>query len=195
MAEIIPRWEWRSFGTMVFGESEKLVREHGQVHVRRSGEVHVLSQRAMNSTEVRDNLVDIKTLKAVNEDGLGRWNPILETALPLGPDVLAQSFAAFGVPLPALARPVYSLAQCLKERIRPQPELRAVRAAQERHGFLIEGCIVEIAEVTFDGRPFRTTAVEQEDPRLVIETVRVLRRDGYENVNCLRTMMSAVGMA
>jgi hypothetical protein len=195
MAEIIPRWEWRTFGKEVFGESENLIRARAEAQVRKSGEVYILSKRSMNNTKVRDDLMDIKTLKAVNEDKLEQWNPILKAAFPLGPDVLAKLFAAFGVLLPVLERPDYTLAQCLDELVRPQADLRVVHVAKERHGFLLDGCIVEIAEVTFDGVPFRTVAVEQEDPRRVIETVRSLRLDGYENINYLRAMKRAVGMA
>jgi exopolyphosphatase / guanosine-5'-triphosphate,3'-diphosphate pyrophosphatase len=195
MAEIIPRWEWRTFGKTVFGKSESLIRARGQAQVRKSGEVYILSKRSMNNTKVRDDLMDIKTLKAVNEDRLEQWNPILKAAFPLGHDVLPRLFEAFDVPLPELARPAYTLTQCLDELVRPQPDLGVVHVAKERHGFLIDGCIVEIAEVTFDGVPFRTVAVEQEDPRRVIETVRALALDGFENINYLRAMKSAVGMA
>ena len=43
--------------------------------------------------------------------------------------------------------------------------------------------------------PFHTVAVEQEDPRLVIGTVRALKLDLLENINYLRAMKSAVGMS
>ena len=39
-----------------------------------------------------------------------------------------------------------------------------VRVEKERHGFMINGCIVEIANLKFDGQPIRTVAVEMEDP-------------------------------
>ena len=195
MAEIIPRWEWRTFGRTGFGESEDLIRGRSPAQVRKSGEVYILSKQSMNNTKVRDDLMDIKTLKAVNEDRLEQWNPILKAAFPLGPDVLPGIFAALAVPVPALHRDAYSLPQYLDELIRPQPELRVVSVAKERHGFTIDGCIVEIAEVTFDGMPFHTVAVEQADPRLVITTVRALKLDRFENINYLRAMKSAVGMS
>jgi len=195
MAEIIPRWEWRTFGKTGFGESEDLIRAKSPAQVRKSGEVYILSSRSMNNTKVRDDLMDIKTLKAVNEDRLEQWNPILKAAFPLGPDVLPGIFAALGVAPPALSREAYSLQQYLDDLIRPRPELKVVTVAKERHGFMIDGCIVEIADVTFDGMPFRTVAVEQEDPRLVITTVRALKLERYENVNYLRAMKSAVGMS
>ena len=195
MAEIIPRWEWRTFGKDVFGESEDLIRGKCEAQVRRSGEVYILSRQSMNNTKVRDDLMDIKTLKAVNEDGLEQWNPILKAAFPLGPDVLTGIFAALGVPMPVLRRDVYTFAQYLDELVRPQAALRVVQVAKERHGFIIDGCIVEIAEVTFDGVPFRTVAVEQEDPQRVIGTVRALKLERFENINYLRAMKSAAGIA
>ena len=195
MAEIIPRWEWRTFGKAVFGESEDLIRSRAPAQVRKSGEVYILSSQSMNNTKVRDDLMDIKTLKAVNDDGLEQWNPILKAAFPLSRDVLPGIFAALNVPMPALGRDGYSLAQYLDELIRPQAALRVVNVAKERHGFTIDGCIVEIAEVTFDGVPFRTVAVEQEDPGRVIATVRALRLERFPNINYLRAMKDAVGMA
>jgi exopolyphosphatase / guanosine-5'-triphosphate,3'-diphosphate pyrophosphatase len=195
MGEIIPRWEWRTFGSGSFGESEDLIRGKCQAQVRKSGEVYVLSSQSTNNTKVRDDLMDIKTLKAVNADRLEQWNPILKAAFPLTPAVLADVFVALSVPLPALARESYTLAQALDELVRPQPALRVVQVAKERHGFTIDGCIVEIAEVAFDGVPFRTVAVEQEDPERVIATVRALRLERFENINYLRAMKSAVGMS
>ena len=104
-------------------------------------------------------------------------------------------FAALGVPLPALQREAYSLQQYIDDLILPRPELRVVQVVKERHGFMIDGCIVEIADVAFDGVSFRTVAVEQEDPRRVIDTVRALKLDRFENINYLRAMKSAVGMS
>ena len=195
MADIIPRWEWRTFGNRGFDESEALIRGRSPAQVRKSGEVYILSKQSMNNTKVRDDLMDIKTLKAVNEDKLEQWNPILKATFPLGPDVLPGVFAALGVPLPALQRDAYSLQQYIDDLILPRPELRVVQVVKERHGFLIDGCIVELAEVAFDGVPLRTVAVEQEDPRLVIDTVRALKLDRFENLNYLRAMKSAVGMS
>lgn len=196
MGEIIPRWEWRVFGTAPFARSEDLIRARGEARVRRSEEDYILSRQSMNNTKIRDGLMDIKTLQAVNEDGLEQWNPILKASFPLGPDVLAGIFAAFGVEAPVFfARDAFTYEQYLDELVRPSPDLRLVRVVKERHGFLIDGCIVEIADVTFDGIPRRTAAVEHEDPALVVATVRALALDVYENVNYLRAMKSAVGMA
>ena len=196
MAEtIIPRWEWRTFGTGGFGPAEDLIRAAGPAKVRRSEEVYILSAQSMNNTKVRDGLMDIKSLQEVNADGLEQWKPILKAEFPLAPDVLARVFAAFGAALPALPRASYDFDAYLEELIAPHPDLRAVAVGKERHGFLVEGAIVEIAEVTFDGLARRTVAVEHEDPGLVSTVVRRLRLDGFANINYLRAMKAVVGMA
>ncbi len=195
MPEIIPRWEWRTFGTGGFGPAEDLIRAAGPAKVRQSAEVYILSAQSMNNTKVRDGLMDIKALQEVNADGLEQWKPILKAEFPLEPDTLAEVFAAFGTARPDLARPAYTFAQYLEELIRPDPRLRAVEVAKERHGFQVEGTIVEIAEVTFDGLARRTVAVEHEDPALVMAVVRRLELTGFANINYLRAMKDAVGMA
>lgn len=195
MSEIIPRWEWRTFATGSFGEAEDLIRASGEARVRRSTEVYILSAQSMNNTKVRDDLMDIKTLNAVDDHMLEQWNPILKAAFPLEAGTLQEIFAAFGVTAPALTRDAYTFDQYLDDLIRPHADLMPVDVVKERHGFMIDGTIVEIAEVTFNGKARRTVAVEHEDPALVWATVRGLKLDGFENINYLRAMKASVGMA
>jgi response regulator RpfG family c-di-GMP phosphodiesterase len=68
------------------------------------------------------------------------------------------------------------------------PDLRMVHVYKERHGFTINNCIVEIANLKFDNEPIRTVAVEQEDPALVFQTVKMLGLDGFENINYLKAL-------
>jgi exopolyphosphatase/guanosine-5'-triphosphate,3'-diphosphate pyrophosphatase len=195
MAEIIPRWEWRTFGTTGLAGSERSIRARSQARVRRSGEIYIISSQSMGNIKVRDTLMDIKTLAATNADKLELWNPVLKAAFPLGREVLSEVFAALRVVMPALERDAFTLQQCLDELIRPRPELRVVNVGKERHGFMIDGCIAEIADVTFDGMPFHTVAVEHANPELVVATVHSLKLDKFENINYLRAMKNAVGMA
>lgn len=195
MPEIIPRWEWRTFASGSFGQAEDLIRAAGDARVRRSTEVYILSAQSMNNTKVRDDLMDIKTLKAVDAHKLEQWNPILKAAFPLEADTLQEIFAAFGVAPPQLARGAYTFAQYIDELIGPHADLVPVDVVKERHGFMIDGTIVEIAEVSFNGKAQRTVAVEHEDPALVWATVRKLKLDGFENINYLRAMKASVGMA
>ena len=194
MGEIIPRWEWRTFGEGSFGEGEEMIRQSGEAKVRTSGESYILSRKSMNNTKVRDDLMDIKTLKQVNDDGLELWLPILKAGFPIPATTIAEVFEAFNVPMPKLEREEYTLVEYLSEVIGACDDLVVVAVEKKRHGYMVEGTIVEIAEVTFNGKPYRTVAIEHEDPALVYETVKKLKLDGFKNINYLRAMKQSVGM-
>ena len=193
MVTVIPRWEWRTFGEG-FGEAEERIRSHGEAKARTSAETYVLSADSANNTKVRDGLMDIKRLQEVNADLLEQWNPVLKAAFPLPAGTLAEVFAAWGVPVPELPKASLTLEELLAEVVAPHPRLRAVAVDKERYGFTVDGTIVEIADLRFDGRPIRTAAVEHEDPALVIATVRKLGLDRFENVNYIRALKRHAGI-
>ena len=58
----------------------------------------------------------------------------------------------------------------------------------------IDEAIVEIAEVTFDGNPTRTIAVEHADPELVLATVKKLKLNNFENINYIKAMKNQFGL-
>jgi exopolyphosphatase/guanosine-5'-triphosphate,3'-diphosphate pyrophosphatase len=171
---IIPRWEYRTFGES-FGEAEANIRSHGDAKARSSAETYIVS-------------FDIKKLENVNGDTLEQWNPVLKSGFPLTRGVLAQVCAAWGVTLPASAREAWTLEEFLGEVVAAHARLRAIAVGKERFGLTVDGCIVELANLTFDGKPIRTAAVEHEDPALVIATVRKLGLDGFENTNYIKAL-------
>jgi hypothetical protein len=193
MTTTIARWEWRTFGE-TFGEAEARINAHPKDKVRTSSEVYILSGRSMDNTKIRDGLMDIKTLQKVNADRLEQWYPVMKAGFPLTGPVLADVFRAWKTPVPAFAREAYGYDEFLREIVEPHPDLRTVQVVKERHGFMINGCIVEIANLTFDGRPVRTVAVEMEDPAAVTRTVRELGLEGFENINYLKALKRFAGM-
>ncbi len=184
---VVPRWEWRTFGDG-FGEAEARILSHGDAKPRSSAETYILSFDSPNNTKIRDGLMDIKRLEHVNADGLEQWNPVLKCGFPLTFVALEKVFAAWKVTPPALGRPSYTLEEFLSGIVAPHPHLSAVAVAKERFGLTVDGCIVEVANLTFDGKPIRTAAVEHEDPALVIATVRKLGLSAFENVNYVRAL-------
>ena len=68
MAEITPRWEWRTF-TNDLKKAEENIRKFPEGKTRESAEVYILSEVSMDNTKVRDDLMDIKTLQHVNVPG------------------------------------------------------------------------------------------------------------------------------
>jgi len=193
MDMIKARWEWRTFGE-TFGEAETRINSFPKDKVRNSAEVYIISKQSMDNTKIRDMLMDIKTLQQVNEDQLEQWFPVMKAGFPLASPVLNDVFGAWKATLPPLRRDAYGYKEFLGELVGPHPDLKMVQVEKERHGFMINGCIVEIANLKFDSQPIRTVAVEMEDPAAVIKTVRELGLDGFENVNYLKALKRFVDM-
>ncbi|MBP7462656.1 MAG: hypothetical protein KBA26_15335 [Candidatus Delongbacteria bacterium] len=193
MDKIIPRWEWRTF-TQDLGSAEAAIRRHPEEKTRQSSEIYILSEVSSDNTKIRDNLMDIKTLQQVNPDRLEQWMPIMKGTFPLPVAEIEKVFRCFRVSMPTVQRTEYTLDQYLNELIRPSELLKAVNVDKKRTGFTINNCIVEIAEVTVDGKTIKTAAVEMEDPGKVIMTVRELGLDRFPNINYLRGLKNQIGM-
>jgi hypothetical protein len=187
MSTIKARWEWRTFGT-TFGEAETKINSFPEDKVRNSSEVYILSKKSMDNTKIRDMLMDIKTLQRVNEDKLEQWYPIMKAEFPLTREILGKVFLAWKTEAPAYRQETYSYDEFLLKLVQPHPDLKIVKVDKERHGFMINGCIVEIADLKFDGKPLRTIAVEMEDPGQVMATVKELQLVRFENVNYLKAL-------
>ncbi len=193
MQEIIPRWEFRTF-TNDLGQAGENIKKHPEGKTRESDEVYILSEVSMDNTKVRDDLMDIKTLQQVNEDRLEQWLPIMKGTFPLPVAEIEKVFKCFKVAPPKFERTEYTFDQYLKEVIGASKLLKAVNVHKKRTGYTINNTIVEIAEVTVDGKTIKTAAVEMEDPELVIKTVKELGLDAFPNINYLRGLKNLVGM-
>ncbi len=193
MGVIVPRWEWRTFGSD-FGDAERRILDHGSATVRKSAETYVLSAGSSSNTKVRDGLMDIKRLQQVNADSLEQWMPVMKAEFPLTPMVLLDVFRAWNVARPKLTREVYAFDEFMTELVATNTSLAGVDVVKERHGYTIDGCIVEIANLTFDGSPIRTVAVEMADPAKVMEIVRRLDLENYENVNYVKALKQFKGI-
>jgi exopolyphosphatase / guanosine-5'-triphosphate,3'-diphosphate pyrophosphatase len=193
MEKIIPRWEWRTFGDG-FGDAEQRMRAFTPDKVRESAEIYILSAVSNDNTKIRDMLMDIKTLQQVNEDGLEQWKPIMKGSFPLPTEEIVKVFGAFRVAPQPFRRDTYTLEEFIGELVSVSRHLRAVDVRKKRTGYLINGCIAEMADVTVEGVTTRTIAIEAEDPAQVIATVRQLDLGRFTNINYLRGLKSLVHM-
>jgi exopolyphosphatase / guanosine-5'-triphosphate,3'-diphosphate pyrophosphatase len=182
-AEIVPRWEWRTFGEG-FGAAEEMLSQAGPGRVQESDETYLLSEESDASVKVRDGLMDVKRLEAVDGNGLEQWRPVLKASFPLPVADVATVLEALGVPDRDLARDSYTLEQLLDELVRKDRSLADVVVHKRRVHYEISGCMAELSRVQARGRSARTIAVEAEDPALVAAAVRELQLDDRPNV-CL----------
>jgi exopolyphosphatase/guanosine-5'-triphosphate,3'-diphosphate pyrophosphatase len=184
---IVPRWEWRTFGDE-FGPAEEKFAALTAERVQESDEVYVLSTKGDASVKVRDELMDVKHLEHVNEDGLEQWIPVLKGGFPLVAGDAATLFAALGLPDASVGTLTYNE---LLATIEAAPELRWIDVHKRRARYTVGGCMAELSEVAADGHATRTIAIELEDPALVIAAVRDLGLADRQNT-CMAKGLKAL---
>jgi len=190
MATIVPRWEWRTFGTR-FGSAEAAFSALTPEETKDSDELYLLAPGGAN-VKVRDDLMDIKVLQKIDAYGLEQWMPVMKQGFPLDGSDVAKVFDALGVAVPRLDRDAYSLHQLLDQLVEPSTGIRPVNVHKHRVRFLVGGCMAELTDVLVDGRPTRTIAVESEDGAAITRAVHDLGLDGYLNTNYSRGLALAL---
>jgi exopolyphosphatase / guanosine-5'-triphosphate,3'-diphosphate pyrophosphatase len=190
---IVPRWEWRVFGTDL-GAAEDALAALTPARVEESDELYLLSAAGSN-VKVRDGLMDIKLLREVDGDGLERWEPVMKAGFPLPVADASRVFEALAVVPPPFTRDAYSLEQLLAELVEPGGEVRAVRVHKRRVRYRLGDCMAETAAVEADGRATRTIAVESEDRSAVMAAVRGVGLDGQVNTSYPRGLAALIAGA
>ena len=194
MGEIIPRWEWRTFGKE-FGVGEERIKANELGTFKKSSEKYILSRKSNENCKIRDDLMDIKSLRQINADKLEQWYPTMKLSFPLKKEDIANLFKNFfKVDVPAFERDEYTYDQYLDEVVGKSKDLVIVDVYKERSIYTIEGTTVEIAETKFNGVANRTICVEHIDPELVMKVVRDLGVEKLPNINYLKAMKQAVGL-
>jgi exopolyphosphatase/guanosine-5'-triphosphate,3'-diphosphate pyrophosphatase len=191
---MVARWEWRTFGDD-FGSAEDAFAAVSPDRVQESNERYLLSLGGGDTVKVRDELMDVKHLEHVNDDGLEQWLPVMKTGFPLSATDVQSVLSALGVEVPQLARQRYVLSELLDEVVGPNPALLAVEVHKRRQRYTIGGCMAELTDVRTSRGSTRTIAVEAEDPDLVIGMVRTLGLDTRSNTSFPRGLKALVGFA
>lgn len=180
------RWEWRTFGDGV-----SVVETHLRgvaPEERRSRDTYIVSDRSDINTKIRDGLLDIKTLDRVDAHGLELWKPAAKLHFPLSPASVEAVLRLWGVS----ARPVgdheWPLDALLDRIVARDSALARVDVEKLRRIFAVDDCLVEVADLTIEGQPLRTAAVEMFDPERVWHTVQTLGLSSYENVNYVKAL-------
>jgi exopolyphosphatase/guanosine-5'-triphosphate,3'-diphosphate pyrophosphatase len=187
---IIPRWEWRAFDSR-FGTMEDSLPGPVLGSPQESDELYLLSSSSAN-VKIRDARMDIKVLRAVNNDGLQQWLPILHEGFPLPAADVSRVFEALGLPCPPRNLTVYSLDRFLGDLVDPLDAIRTVRVHKRRARASIGGCVAEFTDVAAGGRSTRTIAIESENPIAVMAAVRAVGLGGYVNTSYPRGLAALV---
>jgi exopolyphosphatase/guanosine-5'-triphosphate,3'-diphosphate pyrophosphatase len=192
MPEIVPRWEWRTFGER-FGDAESRFAALEPERIQEGEELYILSRGTDGNVKVRDELLDVKHLEHVNDDGLEQWVPVMKASFPISADEALSALASLEVAVP-VERSAYTLDELLDELVRPSDGLLAVRVLKRRQRYTIGGCTTELTELHTDVGDTRTVAIESEDPARVTATVRELGLSSLPNVSFPRGLKTLAGL-
>ena len=195
MAEIKPRFEFRTFAEE-FGIVEEKMRQLSPVEkIRESLEIYIMSTgNNENNTKIRDKLMDIKVF-VKEEKGLEQWNPRIKAEFPMLVSTIRDKvFPAFGVKIPEFTRDIYTLQQYLDEIIKPHPELVAVNVLKRRFAFTINNCIAEVGDVYINGAKIKTANLESVDVDAIFKAMQMVELNNYENINYLLAIKRVIGM-
>lgn len=180
MSTVVPRWEWRVFGSR-FPVAEMEFAARTPTGVQDSDELYLLSPSGDN-VKVRDGLLDVKVLQEVDRHGLQRWSPVLKAAFPLSGDDAQAGVRSLGGTDPGHEGSL-TLDELLERASPLMGSARAVWVHKHRVRFKVGGCLAEVADIEAAGRRCRTVAVEGEDPVAVLATARAIGLGGFRNTS------------
>lgn len=190
MSEIIPRWEWRSFGRSFRSAAERLAKLTPG-GVQESDEIYLLSASGDN-VKVRDALMDVKVLQEVSADGLERWTPVMKAGFPLSARDTAKVLGALHLSVPGGLRDSCTLDEFLESFAGQGSGIRVVRVHKRRVRYTIDGCMAELSDIMANDKATRTIAVESEDAAAVVHAITGLGLSGYTNISYPRALTALI---
>jgi exopolyphosphatase/guanosine-5'-triphosphate,3'-diphosphate pyrophosphatase len=117
----------------------------------------------------------------------------MKSGFPLPADRLAGVLDALGGVVPDPCPDEVALSRLVEELVAADPRLRVVGVHKRRRQSSVDGCLVELTEISVGDRTSRTVAVESPDPALVTATVRRLGLDVRRNTCVARGLKASLG--
>jgi exopolyphosphatase/guanosine-5'-triphosphate,3'-diphosphate pyrophosphatase len=189
VTETSPRWEWRRFADEL-GDIGSTLAASPPDRVQESDEVYLLSTEGTDTVKIRADLMDVKHLIAVDENGLQQWRPVMKAGFPLSSEEVGIMLSALRVEAPPLTRTAYTLGELMDELVHPNPDVIAADVHKRRERYTVGGCLAELTEVRCGPASIRTMAIESEDPAEVVAAVRGLGLSLLPNVSFPRGLKS-----
>jgi len=193
MTTVVARWEWRTFGAE-FGAADEAVAALEPELMQESDETYLLTPSADAAVKIRAGLMDVKVLEHVNEAGLEQWRPAMTESFPLPRGEADRVCAALHVGAPPAGEGAFSLDEFVAVLAAPKRGVFAVAVHKRRLHYTLGGCMTEVTDVVAEDRQVRTLALESEDARRAVATVRELGLAGRANTSYPRWLKAAAGM-
>lgn len=188
-AEVIPRWEWRTFGerfTQALAVLTALPHD-----IKDSAETYLLCPSPDVNAKVRGRQLDIKRLHG-RDRGLELWSPVFKADFPLKAADVATLYREWALPMPPLTRTVYTLEQLLREVLTQTSAIVIAPIIKTRRQAQLDGCAIEVSTVRIGRQALETVAVESEQPDRIEPVVRRLGLAGMTNENYVAGLKRAL---
>ena len=187
---VVPRWEWRTFG-VALALPDYASTLLAATEVRESDERYALSPASEASVKLRDDVVDVKQLERVDDDGLEQWRPVLKARPPLSVDDARRALDVLAVPVPdPFDRDSYGPDEF--RALLSMEGVQLVPVHKTRRRFTGGGCLVELTTIRVGDEVTDTVAVESEDPASVVRMVATLGFPLRPNVSVPRGLKRLV---
>ena len=164
MADVVPRWEWRTFAHTV-SQADTTLDAMTPASVEESDDLYLLTHDGDN-VKIRDQLMDIKVLRETDSAGLQRWEPILKVPFPLDVEAAQVVFASLRRPCPEIPSDGLSLdAFMAAARVGATDGPRAVVMHKRRARYTVGGCLAERSTLRPEGIRRRRSRSSRPIPR------------------------------
>ena len=183
MNEIVPRYEFRLFGTCL-GMAEQRLRALAPCEsISESREIYLLDSDRVHEMNVKIRRGKLELKRLVDRHrGLERWRPAGQWAFPVAPDILRDTLWPDALPdqgtPPATMLSANDLLRLVAQR---DVSLRRANVAKRRFRFSLPVCRAELDQLLVNGAATESLALESEDPQALLELQSTLRLEDCEN--------------
>ena len=196
MEKNFPRFEFRAW-SQDFGTVGDRVLElsHCQDNPPTQEIYFVAISDTHHNIKIRNNYLDVKRLIQIDR-GLEQWQPCLKEAFPFtGATLVEKVIPILGVEMPTSVKESYGLEDFLEQVIRIGNKWVTVSVSKCRCRGRVEECTTEIVDLDFSGTSIQSIAIESIDPDAVLDLMKQLGLDRYENLNYPAAIERILGLS
>ncbi len=146
-------------------------------------ESYLISPLEGVNVKIRNETLDIKLLRAVNDNRLEQWEPVFKKAFPLDVHAIREVYSRWALAGPESAEGEYSSHRFFSELVEPEDSLCSVSVQKKRRGYQLSGASLELTDLIINGIATKTVCVEHADAALVASLIRDFQFDHFENMN------------
>jgi len=183
MNEIVPRYEFRIFGTCLGMAEQRLRALAPCASISESREIYLLDGDHIHEMNVKIRRGKLELKRLVDRHrGLERWRPDGQWTFPVAPEILRDTLWPDALPdLVTVRATPLSGNDLLRLVAHRDVSLQRANVAKRRFRFSLPVCRAELDQLLVNGAAIESLAVESEDPQALLELQSTLRLEDCEN--------------